>query len=151
MAKEITEYKSVSKYVDSKKALDTIKIKPYFGSIIGVLFGAITFMIPYLFIKIIGVLIILISLYILFFVRDKKLIAFYDDYLIVFNENKQDEGIYLPYVSIKEYNCKRSSYGTQAIMLILNNNDYVYCETYKMYGLNRIFKKYLSGKKFKKK
>lgn len=150
MAKEILEYKSIKEYTENCESKDTIKIKPYFGLVIGILSGVATFLIPYLVFKIIGFIIILICLYILFFVKDRKLIAFYDNYLIVFNENKQDEGIYIPYARIKEYDCKRSSYGTQAIILILNNDDYVYCETYKIYNLVRIFERYLRGKRFKK-
>lgn len=148
MAKELSDYRTLEELNIHDSPRFYVTNKPTVIVSVSLMMGVGCMLLPHVMAKILGLLFIVPSVYILLFVKNERLIEFYDEYLVIY-KNK-NSGMKIQYSFINDFTTKRSHYGTQVIFFTMNNGDCVYVETFQFKSVKNVLNKYLKNKEIRK-
>lgn len=148
MDKERSDYRPAASTPVEGTLVRHIRYKPVLGSLIISLLGAAALLIPNTVGRLAGIVLIAAALYVIFFVRNSQVMDIYTGGILAHADNNDSLVLFLPYGEISQWSVKRSGSGTQVVMLMLRDGQYVYKETFEMAGIRRVLLKYLPEKEF---
>ncbi|MEG0423542.1 MAG: hypothetical protein RSA96_01635 [Erysipelotrichaceae bacterium] len=95
-----------------KEPVDKINSKPYAFIVVFLLMGTYMIITKYYFL---GILIVAVFLYNLFFIKNRVNTEFYDDYVVFYNENDKEECFILFYDEIREWKYIRGRFDVDTL------------------------------------
>jgi|GEM_PF-5250664 len=149
MSRELKEYQDASKIVPSGKAEVSFGNKPVFSALLSVGLGIAVALIKGVVTKILGAIVILAGLAVVLLYRSRKVLAFYPEGVMAYKDMDDSLAMYFPYKEIDRWSCKCSNYGTQAVVLMKKNRDYVYVETPDIRSVKAVLRRYLPDRELK--
>ena len=151
MSRELDNYVKVEELKPEGALLRSYNDKPVIGAIISVGLGAALFLMPYLIVRILGVLLALGGLYVLLIYRSQKVLSFYEKGVMVHKELDESQAIYLPYRQISGWSHKRTNLAVQNVIFMLRNGDYLYAETPDLKPMKKLLRERMPDKEFSEK
>lgn len=148
MSKELDQYRNTAEIMPDDQPSAVFYNKPVVGALLTLLIGIAILLVPYLLIRILGVPLIIGGIYVLFIYRSCRVLSFHENGIVVYKDMDDSKAIYLSYAEIKQWSCKRSNYGSQAVVLMKKNKDYVYVELDSLHSVRKALNTYLPNKEF---
>lgn len=148
MDKEKKDYVPASQLKPEGTLERTIKYKPILGCLLLMVFGVAALVMRTTFGYILGGIIIVMSLIMLFGMKDKKVLDIYSEGVVVYAKESDTQAMYIPYDMISEWSVERTTSGTQVAAFLIKGKQYVYKETFRMRGFKSLFKKFMPDKEF---
>jgi len=148
LSRELDNYLKVEELKPEGALLRSYSDKPVIGAIISVGLGAALFLMPYLIVRILGVLLALGGLYVLLIYRSQKVLSLYEKGAMVHKELDESQAIYLPYRQISGWSHRRTNLAVQNVIFMLRNGDYLYVETPDLKPMKKLLRERMPDKEF---
>ena len=146
--KEKTDYVPRESIAPQGRLERRVGYNPILRSLMVTAFGAAVLLTGQPIIMVLGALLIAASLLSLVLVPDHKVLEIYSGGVVSYQKSDDGMAMYLPYDQISEWSAHQSEFGNQVVLLVLDDGQYVYQETYRLRGVRAALKKHMPEKEF---
>lgn len=141
--REMKDYVPVEKIQPNGTFEHTVGYKPILGSLLLLVFGVAALLMRSAFGYVLGGLVVLMSLIMLFGMKDRKVLDIYSEGVVAYEKGNDSKAVYFTYDMVIEWSVERTAGGTQVVAFLLKGNRYVIKETYRMRGFRNLLKKHM--------
>ena len=126
--------------------LKSITYKPYFPCYVAIAAGVGFILIRQWAFIILGIIFIGLAAFVLFRVKDRKVIDIYQQGVLIYGMDDDSKGIYLNYDQISEWGAKSSQNGSECVFFVVEEGQRIYKDTFQAMAAYRELNKLIPEK-----
>ncbi|MBO4218266.1 MAG: hypothetical protein J5694_06265 [Erysipelotrichaceae bacterium] len=124
------EYFDISEIKPADQPLKAITYKPYVPCYICVAAGVGMLLLRHWAFLVLGLIFIGLSLFVLFKIKDHKVLDIYSDGVLIYSLNEESKGIYVRYDDLAEWTTKSAQGGSECVYFLLADGTQIYKDTF---------------------
>lgn len=146
MEKEFLDFISVSDVQTKGRRKRRVGYKPFAGIVVLMAFGIFALAIPNPVCRIMGIFVLLIGLAVIVLVKNRHVIDFYTEGVLIYKHDDDSLGAFMDYRSIEGWSAKKNKGNGQTLLLLFEDQRFFMTDTFALLPVSNTFFKYMPGK-----